>query len=72
MENKKRRDLLNKNLLLKIKGAVWEASVRDVGPGLDIKTINETKLTYHFNDISNWCVVDFYIEKNIESELGTI
>lgn len=49
-----------------------EASVRDVGPGLDIKIIDETNFTYYFNHQSDWCVVDFFLEKTIEYESRTI
>jgi len=70
-KQKKNRDIEQK-FIFENKGAVWEASIRDVGPGLDINTIDETKLIYHFNHRSDWCIVDFSMEKKIEYESGII
>lgn len=55
---------------IKSKGVTWKVSVDDVVPELDIKTIEETKLTYYFNHRSDWCLVDFSMEKIIEGALG--
>ena len=49
-------------------GKTWKAVVKDVGPWLNPQTINESKLIYHFNERRDWCLVDFSIEKEIESE----
>lgn len=70
-KQKKNRDIEQK-FIFENKGALWEASIRDVGPGLDINRIDETILIYHFNHRSDWCMVDFSMEKKIEYESGTI
>jgi len=53
-------------------GEIWEVSVAEVDPRLDIKAINDSKLSYFFNHTSDWCIVDFIMEKSIECKFGTI
>jgi hypothetical protein len=44
-------------------GKIWEVSVAEVDPRLDIRAINDSKLSYFFNHRSDWCIVDFIMEK---------